>query len=258
MADFKDSLNAKLSKRGIKMTDFFNANSPVEGRVIKEYGAVFLNNDVNALMPRRCLFASSSEVDAFQSRVKTETKTLNKKTIKLQKAAMDALLLAEAKGGKITPKGDNPAKRSYDTVSQSWNEAVIAGANYWKTMPNGKGEKLSTDESAKLKTLSGEAQITKVFELESRGFHFHPDHQRSIVVYTAIPGASQHLLMLAVDIVEYTDKNVRSALAENGWFQTVFRDRPHFTYLGLKQTELQSFGLKLEQFEGRDFWIPNI
>lgn len=258
MADFIDSLNVKLNKRGIKPSDFFNPGNPVEHRIIKEYGAVFLNSDVNALIPHRCLFANNSEVEAFQKRVQVDTKTIGNKTIKLQKAAMDALLKAQAAGGTITPKGGNPAQRNYDTVSQSWNESVVAGANYWKVTPNKSGNKLSTDEAANLKLLTGEAQITKVFELEARGFNFHPDHQRSLVVYTAIPGASQHLLMLALDIVEFADKKVRAALGENGWFQTVFRDRPHFTYLGLKQTQLQSLGLKMEQFEGRDFWIPNI
>lgn len=258
MADFIQCLTSRLSGRGIKIADFFKSSNLVEKRVVKEYGAAFLNNEKAVLIPDRCIFATDKDVTAFQGRAKTKKETVGGRAIELQAAAMDALLLAEKKAGKITPKGTNPARRDFAAVRDSWNDTVKTSADYWKTTPNSKGQKLSEQEVKDLKALSGEAQVQKVLELEDQGFFFHPDHTRSIAVYTAIPGASQHLLMLALDINEYADKAVRDALAENGWFQTVFRDRPHFTYLGVKPGDLTSLGLKTEKFEGREFWIPNI
>lgn len=258
MADFIASLTGKLAGRGIKIADFYDSSNIVEKRIIKEYGAVFLNSDKQAIIPARCRFKNEDEVDKFQGGTKSVKKNVGGHTIELQEAAMDALLKAVAKGGKITPKGSNPAKRSFATVQSSWDSQVRAAASHWKTKQNKFGKKLSAEDAKFLETQTGDAQVKKVLELEAEGFFFHPDFTRSIVVYTAIPGASQHLLMLALDVTEYADKKVRDALAENGWFQTVFRDRPHFTYLGLKQTDLASLGLKTEKFEGREFWIPDV
>lgn len=171
---------------------------------------------------------------------------------------MNALLKAVEQGGTITPNGANPARRSYAKVQNSWNGSVIEGANFWSGKTNSKGIKLTVNEANALKLLKGDQQIKRVFELEAQGFSFHPDRTRTIAVYTAIPGASQHLLMLALDLKEYAPKKMRVALADNGWFQTVFSDRPHFTYLGLPQKKLSSLGLKTADFETRDFWIPDI
>lgn len=258
MGDFIASLTAKLSNRGIKIADFYDASNAVEKRIMKEYGAIFLNPDVAVKMPNRCRFKDEKEVSAFQGRVKIGKKNVGSVTIELQEAAMDALLKAVDKGGKITPKGGNPARRSFAKVQTSWDSTVREGADYWKANANAKGKKLSAEEAKALKSMTGEAQIKRVVELEAQDFSFHSDRKRTIAVLTAIPGASQHLLMLALDVVEYTDKKVRDALNENGWFQTVFSDRPHFTYLGLKRGDLKGLGLKLEEFEKREFWIPDI
>jgi hypothetical protein len=261
MGDFIASVSGKLSKRGIGFSDFYKPLSLAENRVMKEYGAIFLNSDLAALMPNRCIFSSEKEVSAFQGRVKISKKTVGGKAIQLQEAAMNALLKAQTEAGnnaKITPKGTNPARRSFSDVQGSWDSTVREQADYWTRTANSKGKKLTVDEAKELKSLTGEAQIKRVFELEAEGFSFHPTHDRSIVVYTAIPGASQHLLMLALDIVEFGNREIRNALAENGWFQTVYRDRPHFTYLGLKRNELQSLGLVMKEFESKEFWVPDM
>lgn len=258
MADFIKSLTAKLSGRGIELGEFCTLSNKVERRIIKEYGAIFLNADAAVRMPDRCRFKDEKEVSAYQGKVKIGKKTVGGRAIELQQAAMDALLKAVDEAGTITPKGTNPARRTFAAVQTSWDGTVKDGADYWKANPNSKGKKLSDEEAKNLKSLTGETQIEQVLELEDRSFFFHPDHTRSIAVYTAIPGASQHLLMLALDVVEYAEKKVRDALADNGWFQTVYRDRPHFTYLGLKQKDLPSLGLKTEKFESREFWIPDI
>lgn len=258
MADFAKSLTANLARRGIVASDFCNLSNAVERRIVKEYGAVFLNANAAVKMPDRCCFKNEREVAAFQATLKISKKTIGGCTIELQQAAMNALFKAADAAGAITPKGASPARRSFADVQISWDETVKAATDYWRANPNSNGEMLSDEQMENLESLAGERQIKLVFELEEQNFFFHPDRARSIAVYTAIPGASQHLLMLALDVEEYADEKVREALAENGWFQTVFRDRPHFTYLGVKQKKLPSLGLKIETFEDREFWIPNI
>ncbi len=258
MADFAKSLTAKLKRRGIVASDFCNLSNAVERRIVKEYGAVFLNADAEVELPDRCCFKNEREVAAFQATLKISKRTIGGCTIELQQAAMNALLKAAEAADAITPKGACPARRSFADVQISWDETVKAATDYWRANPNSERKMLSAEEAENLESLAGERQIKLVFELEEQSFFFHPDRARSIAVYTAIPGASQHLLMLALDIEEYADEKVRGALAENGWFQTVFRDRPHFTYLGVKQNDLPSLGLKIETFEDREFWIPDI
>ena len=55
--------------------------------------------------------------------------------------------------------------------------------------------------------------------------------------------------MLAFDANEFLDARVRQILADNGWFQTVLSDLPHFTYLGLIEQELPDHGLKPVEVE---------
>jgi hypothetical protein len=258
MADFAKSLTAKLARRGIAASEFCNLSNTVERRIVKEYGAVFLNADAEVEMPDRCCFKNESEVAAFQATLKISKRTIGGCAIELQQAAMNALLKATDAVDAITPKGACPARRSFADVQISWDETVKDAAHYWRANPNSEGKTLSAEETENLESFTGERQIKLIFELEEQNFFFHPDRTRSIAVYTAIPGASQHLLMLALDIKEYADEKVRGALDENGWIQTVFRDRPHFTYLGLKRKDLPSLGLKSERFEDREFWIPNI
>lgn len=257
MGDFIASLDGNLSKHG-KGKGFYDMSNIVEKRIIEEYGAVFLNPSMNVSLPDKCRFKSEDEVSAYQGAAKTKKEKIGGVMIELQEAAMNALLAAIKQGVKITPKGGNPARRSFATVQKSWNSSVIDGANHWSGKTNSKGKTLSAKDAEALKKMSGDEQIKRVLELEAQGFSFHPDRTRSIAIYTAIPGASQHLSMLALDLVEYTDQRVRSALAANGWFQTVFSDRPHFTYLCLPQNSLSPNGLKMEKFEGREFYIPGI
>ena len=61
-----------------------------------------------------------------------------------------------------------------------------------------------------------------------------------------------------LDVKEFDNARVRSILASHGWFQTVTSDLPHFTYLGVKESELPMLGLKQVQNSGRIFWVPDI
>ncbi len=95
-------------------------------------------------------------------------------------------------------------------------------------------------------------------EWESKGLYFSKDLSKSILFSVAAPGASQHIFMLALDVEQFANKNVREILADHGWFQTVLSDLPHFTYLGVKESELPALGLKKVTHGGQIFWIPNI
>ena len=64
--------------------------------------------------------------------------------------------------------------------------------------------------------------------------------------------------MLALDVKELENPQVRHILADHGWFQTVISDLPHFTYLGAKESDLPALGLKKVSDDGRTYWIPNI
>jgi hypothetical protein len=88
--------------------------------------------------------------------------------------------------------------------------------------------------------------------------YFSKDFSKSILYSVAAPGASQHIFMLALDVEQYADPQVREILARNGWFQTIQSDLPHFTYLGVAESELAAKGLKSVTVGGQTFWVPNI
>jgi hypothetical protein len=64
--------------------------------------------------------------------------------------------------------------------------------------------------------------------------------------------------MLALDIEQFANKDVRAILARHGWFQTVKSDLPHFTYLGVEELQLPSLGLQAVFVSGQKFWIPKM
>jgi hypothetical protein len=97
-----------------------------------------------------------------------------------------------------------------------------------------------------------------VLELERDRIFFAKDLSKSIIYSVAPPGASQHLAMLAFDVAEYYDAEVRSLLARHGWFQTVTSDLPHFTFLGADESDLPGLGLKRIENGDRHFWVPDI
>jgi hypothetical protein len=64
--------------------------------------------------------------------------------------------------------------------------------------------------------------------------------------------------MLAFDVSEHENSEVREILARYGWLQTVVSDLPHFTYLGVAESELSGLGLKKVNDGGRTFWLPDL
>jgi hypothetical protein len=101
-------------------------------------------------------------------------------------------------------------------------------------------------------------QVAEVLELEKSEIYFSKDLSKSILYSIAAPGTSQHIAMLAFDVNEFQNPRVRELLGKHGWFQTVLSDLPHFTFLGLKESELPKHGLKSVVVDGQTFWIPNV
>ncbi|MCW9680400.1 D-alanyl-D-alanine carboxypeptidase family protein [Dolichospermum planctonicum UHCC 0167] len=81
--------------------------------------------------------------------------------------------------------------------------------------------------------------------------------ETKILGLVAPPGTSQHLWGLAIDLQILTPSQ-KQTLNENGWFQTVVNDLPHWTYLGWREEDLPKFGLQQKIIQGIKYWITPI
>jgi hypothetical protein len=232
---------------------------PEEGtgrKLLKEYGAVFVAQG-GAMPPKKVIFKDEADVETWQAGVVVSKETIGGIDIQLQTPAMnalkDAVKEAVQNGLKITPRGNDAARRSYADTEQLWESRVAPALKHW--VENGK---LSENEAARIRALAPFDQVPEIFRLEDQGIYFSKDLSKSIIYSVAPPGASQHLSMLALDVVEYDDSKLREILARHGWFQTVVSDLPHFTFLGASEAQLPSLGLKRSIEGARSFWIPAI
>ena len=237
------------------LPDGFKMPSDETGQILlKEYGAVFVAQG-GAAAPRTVIFKDEAEVGAWQASVPVSKEIIGGIQTELQTPAMNALKEAVGEAAKnkltITPRGNDAARRSYTETEELWESRVTPGLRYWTD----KG-KLDKNEAAKIKALSPLEQVTEIFRLEKQGMFFSKDLSKPIIYSVAPPGASQHLSMLALDVVENDDPKVREIMARHGWFQTVVSDLPHFTFLGVTEDKLPGLGLKKTVSGGRSFWIP--
>lgn len=227
----------------------------VGSRMFREYGAMFVARSVTP--PPVIGFRDESEVVSFQNGLSRSTETIGGKTIELQAPAMEALkkAIADAKANNlsITPRGDDPARRSYEQTVKNWLSRVEPGLKAWTS-----AGKITAEEAARIKALSPVDQVPEIFKLEAKGIYFSADRSKSIIYSVAPPGMSQHISMLALDVEQFGKPEVRRILADNGWFQTVASDMPHFTYLGVKESELPGLGLKKVETGGQTFWVPDV
>jgi hypothetical protein len=224
-------------------------NDKVSQRIYGDYGAVFKAQGVNR--PPKVMFSDQSECENWQSTLTTERENIGGITIELQTAAMQALLKARESGIQITPRGSDAAKRGYNDTVRLWTSRVNAALQHWT-----KSGRLSLGDAARIRALSPTVQVGEVLNLESQGINFSTDFSKSILYSVAAPGTSQHLSMLALDVTQHENPKVREVLAQNGWFQTVVSDLPHFTYLGVEENQLVSLGLRKTTNGGRVFWTP--
>lgn len=224
-------------------------------KLLNEYGSVFVARG-GAVPPKKVVFRDESEVSAFQSSLSTSSETIGAHRLELQAAAMKALenamSEAKAKGLSISPRGADSAKRTYGETVSLWNSRVDPALKHWVAQG-----KMTSDDAARIRSLSTFEQVTEVLKLEEQGIYFAKDLSKSIIYSVAPPGTSQHLSMLAFDCAEFDKPEVRSILAANGWYRTVASDLPHFTFLGVKESELPGIGLKKVE-NGGTFWVPDI
>lgn len=255
VVNFSVALGSALARRGVEAGKLCEQDA-VSRRVLREYGAVFMAAG-QVLPPRVCIFASAAEVASFQAEAQPLAAVIGGATVELQPAAMRALLAAReealALGLDITPRdGREAARRNYADTLRLWNSRLLPALEHWKRQG-----RLTPQDIERLKMLPAREQIAAILELERQGIYFSRDFSKSILNSVAAPGASQHLSLLAFDVNEYADEEVRLILARHGWFRTVRGDSPHFTYLGLSETKLPAHGLRKITSEAGEFWVPN-
>jgi hypothetical protein len=233
------------------------ADEPVALRLISEYGSMFAAVD-KVRLPNLCIFENEIQVTEFHRGLKSRVETMSGVTIELQDAAIITLISAQTeaarKGLRISPlDGSIAGKRSYSDTIRIWNSRYLKALDYWV-----RRGKVSPEEAEIARQDKVIIQIRKVMDWETNGLNFGTNIKGSIFSSTAPPGTSQHLSMLAFDVVQYSNRSVRAIMNKHGWFQTVANDPPHFTYLGVDENELQSRGLKAATKGGYKFWVPAI
>lgn len=229
-------------------------NNSVERLLLREYGAVLVAKG-GSVVPETIVFRDESEVSAFQSTLQISAENLGGYDIELQTPAMKALLNAvseaTSKNLTITPRGTDSARRNYAETVTLWASRVEPALKHWVE----KG-RITLSNVERINGLSPFDQVAEILKLEEKKIFFSKDLSKSIIYSVAPPGTSQHLTMLALDIAEHGDVSVRNILTNNSWYQTVISDLPHFTFLGIKENELENSGLNLVVDKGRKFWIP--
>ncbi|MEO8433829.1 MAG: hypothetical protein ABI596_02965 [Pyrinomonadaceae bacterium] len=254
---FYAALREALQERNVTMTDLCPTANKLARRVLEDYGAMFLAAN-SVTPPPRCVFSSEDEVQQFQAAAGFTAASIKGAQVELQPAATTALLQARenaiAEGLDITPRdGAEAARRSYADTLRLWNTRFLPALDYWEAQG-----KLSAPQTERLCNLPIMEQVGEVLQLEKDGIFFSKDFSKSVLYSIAAPGTSQHVAMLAFDVIEFHSPRVRELMAEQGWFQTVLSDRPHFTFLGLREVDLPGRGLKRVEVDDQAFWIPNI
>ena len=234
-------------------------SSPVELRLFSEYGAIFLTA---ATPPPTVIFATSKEVDQFQSSLSVGRGRFGEHTIELQSPAIEALNAAASDlsraGRSLSARAADAGRRSYEDTVGLWTRNVTRGLEHWEELG-----RITPENATSIRELTPVEQVGIILDLEDAEQLFCGTFfDRSILYSVAAPGASQHLSLLAFDVAEYQDTAVESALEGQGWFRTVVNDLPHFTYLGRREDELTELGLKRVVREYGEteyhFWVPDL
>jgi hypothetical protein len=254
---FYEALERTLASRDLNLAAICPPDDLVARRVLHDYGAMFVASDA-VVPPPLCVFSNEAQVTKFQESAGRAAATIDGAVIELQPAAMAALLQARSvalsEGLNITPRdGAEAARRDFADTVRLWNSRFLPALDHW----TGQG-RLSERETSKLRALPVHEQVPVVLQLEQEGIFFSKDFSKSVLYSIAAPGTSQHVAMLAFDANEFLEERVRQILARHGWFQTVLSDLPHFTFLGLAESELAERGLKRVEVHGQAFWIPDV
>ncbi len=261
-AYFDEVVEKRLSSESVGAEWTFDKFCPVSTdrvalHVLQSYGSMFVANQLVRL-PQTCILKGEGEVLRFQKQLEKKKFEINGVQITLQTVAAATLesAIAEAAvvGLQITPlDGAIAGGRSYGDTLMLWNSRVFPGMEFWI-----KRGRLPSEARNELARLGLQQKVAKILEWESQGIFFSTDRTRSIFTSTAPPGTSQHLALIAFDVVEYWNPTVRAILNRNGWFQTVVDDPVHFTFLGFPESELPGRGLRAVQKGSRQYWVPNL
>ena len=236
--------------------DLAIGDDPAHERLFREYGSVFIARG-GVIPPDKIVFEDENDVSRFQSELKVRRRRIGTHELELQSAAMDrlsdAIEEAEDNGLTITPRGADSARRNYNDTIELWKSRVEPALIHWVGLG-----RMTQEQADAIRALSPYQQVPEVFVLEADGIFFAKDLSKSIIYSVAPPGASQHLSLLAFDIAEFGNPDVRTILAKHFWYQTVVSDLPHFTFLGSDESELPGLGLKKILNSDREFWMPAI
>lgn len=239
--------------KGFRLPDDSDA---VGQRVLEDYGSMFVARG-GVTVPPVLIFEDDAAVTRWQSSTQIARESFGGISVELQEAAMkalkDARAEAESASLSISPRGTDAARRSYSDTVKLWQSRVNPGLQHWV-----KEGKLEKEEAARIRALSPREQVPEILRLEGDGLYFNTDFTKSILYSVAAPGTSQHLSLLAFDVKEFENPEVRAILARHGWYQTITSDLPHFTFLGTSESELPSLGLKKTTNSGRTFWVPQL
>ncbi|MEH2392661.1 MAG: D-alanyl-D-alanine carboxypeptidase family protein [Nostoc sp.] len=186
-----------------------------EYTLLRTYGAVFVNQDVGIKLPQKDIFNNEQETQEFQATL-TMGHVDNTNDCYLQKSAADAL-------NKARVQEHIPLKSGYG--SGDCTRTFNTNLRFWYKYANNQ-------------------ILTKVQQ----------GKEIKILGLVAPPGTSQHLWGLAIDL-RVSSKEQRKALNQNGWFQTVENDVPHWTYVGLPEENLALFGFNKQVIRGITYWI---
>jgi hypothetical protein len=233
----------------------FDREDPLAVRVISEFGAVFVAQG-GAVAPARWIFPDEGAVSAFQGGLPVRAGGWLPPA-ELQAAAVASLEAASreaaARGLTLSPNGAGSARRSYAETVRLWRSRLEPGLEHWV-----RRGALARAEGERVRALPPREQVEAALALEERGLWLSTRFDKSILQSVAAPGTSQHLSLLAVDVKEHADPAVRAILARHGWYQTVYSDLPHFTYVGVAEGELPSLGLVRRENAGRTFWVVDV
>ncbi|HYW74565.1 MAG TPA: hypothetical protein VE961_26305 [Pyrinomonadaceae bacterium] len=251
------ALEQALNRRRLALSDLCSQEIVIARRVLHDYGAMFVAAET-VLPPPVCVFTSEEQVTEFQAAAGWKAMMIGKAMIELQPAATDALVrareFARGQGLDITPRdGAEGARRNYDDTVRLWNSRFLPALDHWE-----KARRLTGEQVDRLQSLPINDQVAEVLELEKQGIFFSKDLSKSVLYSIAAPGTSQHVAMLAFDVNEFFDPRVREIMTQHGWFQTVLSDLPHFTFLGLDESELPDRGLQAVEVNSQKFWIPHV
>ncbi|MBW4633938.1 MAG: D-alanyl-D-alanine carboxypeptidase family protein [Iphinoe sp. HA4291-MV1] len=183
--------------------------------LLRAYGSVFVNQKPEIKLPQKVVFTNEQETKQFQSTL-ILSKVNGTSNCYLQKLATDALNRART-------QVQIPLKSGYGT--SDCTRSFATNLRFWQKYANNN-------------TLE---QVRQGKEIKILGV-------------VAPPGASQHIWGLAVDL-RVSNEVQKQALNQNGWYQTVENDIPHWTYVGLSEEKLTELGFQNKVVRDITYWV---